>query len=160
MIKNKSNSKISSIIGPDVEVDGDMKVSGSILVYGTINGSVSATGSVRTAKDSLIKGDINSKDASICGNVEGHMKIENKTILESNAVLKGDLSSSIVVINEGASFQGLCNTNIKKDNKEKSEDFESKMSGSFIEQADWKIVGSNIQMQVSKSLQLLFYLAG
>ena len=130
-MKNKSHSKISSIIGPDVIVGGDIKVSGSILVYGTINGSVIATGSVRTAKDSLIKGDIVSRDACISGKVEGHMKIENKTILESHAILNGDLSSSILVIDEGASFQGLCNTTLRKNDDKEPNDFESKMSQSL-----------------------------
>ena len=37
MLRNNSDSKISSIIGPEVEVDGDVRVVGSILIYGKIN---------------------------------------------------------------------------------------------------------------------------
>ena len=59
------------------------------------------------------------------------MKIENKTILESNAILNGDLSSSILVIDEGASFQGLCNTTVRKNDDKEPNDFESKMSQSL-----------------------------
>ena len=67
MLRNNSDSKINSIIGPEVEVDGDVRVVGSILIYGKINGGVKATGSVRTARGSCIKGNIESKDANISG---------------------------------------------------------------------------------------------
>ena len=130
-----NDSKISSIIGPEVEVDGDVKVVGSILIYGKINGSVSATGSVRTARDSHIQGNIESRDANISGNVEGHITVKNKTVLEKGCILNGDLTSSIVVIEEGASFKGLCNMEGIEASKETDEpkDFESSMAESYHE---------------------------
>ena len=82
MLRNNIDSKINSIIGPEVEVDGDVRVVGSILIYGKINGGVKATGSVRTAMGSCIKGNIESKDANISGKIDGDLKVENKTILE------------------------------------------------------------------------------
>ena len=109
MLRNNSDSKINSIIGPEVEVDGDVRVVGSILIYGKINGGVKATGSVRTAKGSYIKGNIESKDANISGNIDGDLKVENKTILEKNCDLKGNLTTGIVIIEEGANFDGICN---------------------------------------------------
>ena len=135
MLRNNNDSKISSIIGPEVEVDGDVKVVGSILIYGKINGSVSATGSVRTARDSHIQGNIESRDANISGNVEGHITVKNKTVLEKGCILNGDLTSSIVVIEEGASFKGLCNMEGIETSKETDEpkDFESSMAESYHE---------------------------
>ncbi len=109
MLRNNNDSKINSIIGPEVEVDGDVRVVGSILIYGKINGGVKATGSVRTAKGSYIKGNIESKNANISGNIDGDLKVENKTILEKNCDLKGNLTTGIVVIEEGANFDGICN---------------------------------------------------
>tara|TARA_B100002052_G_C15851889_1_gene585486 strand:- start:1353 stop:1763 length:411 start_codon:yes stop_codon:yes gene_type:complete len=130
-----NDSKISSIIGPEVEVDGDVRVVGSILIYGKVNGSVNATGSVRTAKGSHIKGNIDSKDANVSGKVDGHLNIENKTVLEKDCILNGDLTSAIVVIEEGATFKGLCNMgNNKEVEKVRSEDFESSVAAGELEQ--------------------------
>ena len=128
MLRKSDNNKINSIIGPQVEVDGDVKVVGSILIYGKINGSVKATGTVRSAKESHIIGDIESRDANISGKVDGDLKTENKAILERNCILNGNLTTAIVVVEEGATFEGLCNM-VGQDQSEKklktSEDFKS-----------------------------------
>ena len=109
MLRNNKDSKINSILGPEVEVNGNVKVIGSILIYGTVNGDISATGTVRTAKDSSVKGNIKSKDAIISGKIEGDLIVENKTTLEHDCILNGNLTTSIVIVEEGATFEGLCN---------------------------------------------------
>ena len=132
MLRNNSDSKINSIIGPEVEVDGDVRVVGSILIYGKINGGVKATGSVRTARGSCIKGNIESKDANISGKIDGDLKVENKTILEKNCDLKGNLTTGIVVIEEGANFDGICNMinkgQVKKEINLPDTDFEASLA--------------------------------
>jgi len=132
MLRNNSDSKINSIIGPEVEVDGDVRVVGSILIYGKINGGVKATGSVRTARGSCIKGNIESKDANISGKIDGDLKVENKTILEKNCDLKGNLTTGIVVIEEGANFDGICNMinkdEVKKEINPPETDFEASLA--------------------------------
>ena len=42
MLGGNKDNKINSILGPEVEVDGDVKVIGSILIYGKVNGNVTA----------------------------------------------------------------------------------------------------------------------
>tara|TARA_B100000902_G_scaffold387612_1_gene431984 strand:- start:184 stop:594 length:411 start_codon:yes stop_codon:yes gene_type:complete len=132
MLRNNSDSKINSIIGPEVEVDGDVRVVGSILIYGKINGGVKATGSVRTARGSCIKGNIESKDANISGKIDGDLKVENKTILEKNCDLKGNLTTGIVIIEEGANFDGICNMinkgEVKKEINPPDTDFEASLA--------------------------------
>ena len=39
LLKNINNN-ISSIIGPEMEIDGNVSVKGDLLIYGTINGDV------------------------------------------------------------------------------------------------------------------------
>ena len=98
------------------------------MIYGKINGSVKSTGTVRSAKESHIIGDIESRDANISGKVDGDLKTENKAILEKNCILNGNLTTSIVVVEEGATFEGLCNMvgqEKSEKNLETSEDFES-----------------------------------
>ena len=131
MLRKSDNNKINSIIGPQVEVDGDVKVVGSILIYGKINGSVKATGTVRSAKESHIIGDIESRDANISGKVDGDLNVENKTVLEKNCILNGNLTTLIVVVEQGATFKGLCNMGGAKDD---NANFESPIQDSTDKQ--------------------------
>ena len=136
MLRNNSDSKINSIIGPEVEVDGDVRVVGSILIYGKINGGVKATGSVRTAKGSYIKGNIESNDANISGKIDGDLKVESKTILEKNCDLKGNLTTGIVVIEEGANFDGICNMINKGEVKEEINPPDTDFEASLADEED------------------------
>ena len=74
----KIDKDMGSILGPEIKIDGDVRVSGSLLIYGTVNGNIESFGSVRTAKGSKVKGDIVGQEAHICGLVEGNLIIEGK----------------------------------------------------------------------------------
>ena len=60
----KPESKTSSILGPELEIHGDVKVSGSLLIYGKVFGSIQSNGAVRTANGSVVNGNISAKEAS------------------------------------------------------------------------------------------------
>mgnify|MGYP001166784341 FL=1 len=104
----KSDKDMGSILGPELKIDGNVSVSGSLLIYGTVNGNIESKGSVRTAKGSRIKGDIIGDEAHICGLVEGNLMIKGKIILGSESQLTGNLKSGTLVIEEGAKFAGSC----------------------------------------------------
>ena len=103
------------------------------MIYGKINGSVNATGGVRNANGSHVKGNINSKDANISGKVDGDLNVENKTVLEKNCILNGNLTTLIVVVEQGATFKGLCNMG---GTKEDNPNFESPTQDSTDNQDD------------------------
>ena len=107
----KNGSTMSSIIGPDLEIQGDINIKGDLLVYGTVNGNIDCKGIITTAKGSIIKGHITTAYRDVSGMIEGNIEAKHKVSLSSSAVLKGDLKASILVIEEGASFNGLCGMN-------------------------------------------------
>ena len=61
----KPENKSSSILGPELEIHGDVKVSGSLLIYGKIFGNIHSNSAVRTAKGSVVKGNISANEATI-----------------------------------------------------------------------------------------------
>ena len=76
------NNNISSIIGPEMEIDGNVSVNGDLLIYGTINGDVKSDGDIISANNSKVNGNIESKNASISGMVQGNLIIESKVTLK------------------------------------------------------------------------------
>tara|TARA_Y100001968_G_scaffold328854_1_gene376861 strand:- start:351 stop:725 length:375 start_codon:yes stop_codon:yes gene_type:complete len=105
----KQDNQISSILSPEVEITGDVKVSGSILIYGKILGKLESKGTVRTAKGSYIKGNIFAKDAQVSGKVDGDLAVNDKVTLGNSAYLTGNLNAKVLVIEEGAQFDGVVN---------------------------------------------------
>ena len=119
---NNTNNNMSSILGPELEINGDVNVDGNLLIYGKVYGNIKSKGSVRTAKGSIVQGDIIAKEASISGEVIGNLNVESKVNLGKTSLLKGDLKASILTIEEGASFEGVCNMHSGKSTpKSKSE---------------------------------------
>ena len=116
----KPESKTSSILGPELEIHGDVKVSGSLLIYGKVFGSIQSSGAVRTANGSVVNGNISAKEAAIGGKVDGDLDIEKKVTLGDTSFLTGNLKASILTIEEGAKFDGVCSM-LKESHPEKGE---------------------------------------
>ena len=85
---NNKNNNMSSILGPELEINGDVKVDGNLLIYGKVYGSIQSKGSVRTAKGSIVQGDIIAREASISGEVSGNLNIESKVNLGKSSVVR------------------------------------------------------------------------
>ena len=116
----KPESKTSSILGPELEIHGDVKVSGSLLIYGKVFGSIQSNGAVRTANGSVVNGNISAKEAAIGGKVDGDLDIEKKVTLGDTSFLTGNLKAAILTIEEGAKFDGVCSM-LKKAHPAKGE---------------------------------------
>lgn len=95
-----------TIISSGVVLEGKMKCSGNIRVDGTINGDVYAEGNITIGTNGKVIGEINAKDLTIGGKVDGIVRAKNKVILEAKAILKGELITKILVIAAGAKFDG------------------------------------------------------
>lgn len=107
-------NNMSSIIGSDLSINGDISVKGNLLIYGKINGNVICNGILTMSKGSLVKGDVKTLSADISGTVEGNLEAKEKVSLSSASVLNGNLLASILVIEDGASFNGLCTMGSKQ----------------------------------------------
>ena len=116
--EKKINNKTSSILGPELEIHGDVKVSGSLLLYGKVFGNIHSNGSVRTAHGSEVKGNINANEATIGGKVDGDVDVIKKVTLGDSSKLIGNLKAATLTIEEGAKFEGVCSmaTNDKTSN--------------------------------------------
>ena len=105
---DNSENKTSSILGPELEIHGDVKVSGSLLIYGKVFGNIKSSGAVRTAHGSEVNGNIEAKEATIGGKVDGDVDVNQKVTLGDTSLLTGNLKASILTIEEGAKFDGVC----------------------------------------------------
>jgi cytoskeletal protein CcmA (bactofilin family) len=95
-----------TIIGAGVVLEGKLSSNGNIRIDGAINGDIIANGSVTVGETGEITGEIKAEVISIGGKVTGSINSKEKAVLESKAVLKGDIVTKILVVEAGAIFDG------------------------------------------------------
>ncbi len=106
---NKSqSSSLGTILAPEIDITGDINVSGNIIVFGKVTGDIVSTGIVNTAKGSRVTGNIKAKSTNISGEVTGNIEVEKKVVLGTTCTLNGNIEAAIITIEEGAKFDGLC----------------------------------------------------
>ncbi len=95
-----------TIISSGVVIDGKVSSNGNVRVDGTIKGDITAQGNLTVGEHGSIQGQLTGETVSIGGKVEGTVNAKEKLVLESKAVLKGDLLTKILVVEAGAMFEG------------------------------------------------------
>ncbi len=95
-----------SILSNGVKFEGKMYSNGNMRVDGEIIGELTINGNLTLGESSRLNGEIKARNITIGGKVEGVITAAEKIIMESGSSLRGDLSAKILVIEEGALFDG------------------------------------------------------
>ena len=106
---DKKSTALGSILDPNIEINGNIDVTANLVIHGKVNGNVTSTQTLSTAKGSKIKGNIIAKTAMISGEIHGDLEVSEKIVLGQTAHLVGNLKASILIIEEGAKFDGMSN---------------------------------------------------
>ncbi len=106
-----------TIISTGVLLDGKISSNGNVRIDGQVKGNINAKGNVTVGSEGEIDGEINAQIIMLGGRVTGTVNATEKVMLESTSSLKGDIITKILVIEEGAVFEGTSNMN----NREQSE---------------------------------------
>ena len=67
-----------------------------------------ATGSAKIGQGTVVGGDITATSAVIAGAIKGDVDVNGPVIIDSSAIIVGDIKSKSVQINNGATINGRC----------------------------------------------------
>jgi cytoskeletal protein CcmA (bactofilin family) len=97
-----------SIIGPGMDLTGDIVTEGTVRVEGRVNGTIRAGRSLVLGKGGEITGDVLTQDALIGGRLTGTLVAEARLELQSTAVIDGEIHAppQHLQLHEGARFNG------------------------------------------------------
>lgn len=98
----------SSVIGEHVSLNGNLRVEGSIVIHGEVEGAITCTGELVVGKTGRVKADLDVGSCTIGGRVEGKIFAKGRVELETNSHLTGDVNANSFVIQDGCFFQGNC----------------------------------------------------
>lgn len=99
-------SDVVSVIGPGMEIVGDIKCDGTVRVEGKVKGSIKATKSVVIGKGGRVAGDIETQDVVVAGTVDGTVVGASRVELQETCKVQGDIRSRRVKLDEGGRVEG------------------------------------------------------
>ena len=73
-----------------------------------IEGNIAATGSIKVGQGTVIVGSVSGTSAVIAGAIKGDIDVHGPVVVDSTAVIVGDIKSKTVQINNGAAIDGRC----------------------------------------------------
>ena len=128
--ENIQEQDVETIIGPSVNLVGELLGEGNISIHGNVSGKIQTKGNLLVGETANIKAEVSAANISITGTVEGNINSEQKLEINDNGKVIGDISSQTLSIAPGASFSGQSNMQntseekTKPDNKEPIEEKE------------------------------------
>jgi cytoskeletal protein CcmA (bactofilin family) len=112
MLGNKKikTSKIETLIGQSIEVDGDLSFHGGLHLDGKVNGNVSAEAGSNSvlvvSEQGQINGDVSVPCAVINGTIKGNVYASEKLELSNKACITGNVHYNVLEMASGASVNG------------------------------------------------------
>ncbi|MBQ9550073.1 MAG: polymer-forming cytoskeletal protein [Lachnospiraceae bacterium] len=117
-ITSEGSLEVIGVVRGNINVRGKLNVSGSIngnskasevfADSAKITGEVISKGAVKVGQESVIIGNITATSAVIAGAVKGDIDVRGPVILDTSAIVMGDIKSKSVQINNGAVVEGHC----------------------------------------------------
>ena len=95
-------------IGHSVTIKGDISGNSDVRVAGNVVGGISIEGELIVERQGVVQAEIKTTTAVIAGSVKGNIECTEKLILESPSTFIGNIKTKLLIIQEGAIFQGNC----------------------------------------------------
>lgn len=105
-------------------ITGDIECVGKVYINGVVSGGVVASeiyvntpkltggllsdGTVKIGVGTIVLGDVSGSSAYIAGAVKGNIDIDGPVVIESTAIIKGDIKAKSITLNQGAVVEGYC----------------------------------------------------
>ncbi|MCQ2539612.1 MAG: polymer-forming cytoskeletal protein [Acetatifactor sp.] len=104
----KKKIKIGAILGKGVDCNGDFNSKESARIDGTVNGNVIVEGTVIVGESGVVNGYIKAQTVIAGGKVYGDITAPERIELAPSAYVIGNITTKVLVVDDGAVFQGKC----------------------------------------------------
>lgn len=117
-ISSEGSLEIYGTVEGNIEIYGKLNVSGTLkgnakasevfAEEARITGDIYSAGNIKIGQNTIVVGNLSATGAVIAGAVKGDIDVKGPVILDSSAVIVGNIKSKLVQINNGAVVEGLC----------------------------------------------------
>lgn len=104
----KGNVTVAGKLNITGNIEGDSKAEEIFADGARIIGEVVSNGSIKVGQSSVIKGNMTATSSVLAGAVKGDIDVKGPVVLDSTAIIMGNIKSKSIQINNGAAIEGLC----------------------------------------------------
>ena len=117
-IVSDGSLEVFGTVNGDISCLGKLSISGVVkgkssaaevyLHTDKLDGGITSKGCVKIAPGTVVIGDITAASCVVAGAVKGNLDVNGPGVVDSTAVIKGNISSKGIQINSGAVVDGFC----------------------------------------------------
>jgi cytoskeletal protein CcmA (bactofilin family) len=96
-----------TLLAKGVELKGEIRVDGTVRIDGRLEGDVHTKGEVIVGEDGVVKGAIHADSLVSSGRIKAMVTATGKVQLLKTAILIGEVHCPMLLMEEGAKFQGV-----------------------------------------------------
>ena len=105
MMFGKRQTTLTTIIGVDSNVRGELQSKGTVRIDGTFDGNIQAD-CVIVGESGFIRGDVVSRGTTVGGKVEGSIRCSESAEITFKGEVRGDIATPKLSVAEGGLFEG------------------------------------------------------
>ena len=98
----------NAILDRGSEFEGKLAFEGTVRIDGKFKGEIHSDATLVVGESGRVEADIEIGTISVSGEVVGNVKAKNRIELHSPAIVKGNLETPVLVIEEGVTYEGNC----------------------------------------------------
>ena len=103
-----------NVLGPDVEIKGNIKFAGELTFDGKLDGEVQTDGTLNLGDGAVVNGNISAQSVVVRGKINGNIIAKEKIEIKAKAELFGDIRAAKLAVEEGVTFVGKTEVNPNK----------------------------------------------
>jgi cytoskeletal protein CcmA (bactofilin family) len=101
-----------TLLAKGVDLKGEIRVEGTVRIDGRLEGDVHTKGEVIVGEDGVVKGAIYADSLISSGRIKATVTATGKVQLLKTAILIGEVHCPMLLMEEGAKFQGVSDMGI------------------------------------------------
>jgi len=109
----------TTLIGTSIVIKGELSCGEDLYIDGQVEGTIDPKGNRLTiGPHGRVKADVNASAVVVQGKLEGSIQASDRVDLKQSVIVKGDIATQRISIDDGACFKGRVNIQREASKKE------------------------------------------